>query len=304
MSFLSSFFNVKEKLNEVDSEGFLIEIDESLRHELQHELTIMLSDIYEICKKYNIKMFLLGGSALGAVRHKGFIPWDDDIDISMTRKDYNRFVKIFNKELGKKYILCAPNVYKNPKARFPKILKKNSYMEEICDSRNKKLCRVFVDIFILENIPENRVLRKLHGNLCNCLEVISGCVSFRTNADKTARDFYKKAGLAQYYLRITAGTLFAFLPERVWFNLVDKCCNYKKESNWVAIPTGRKHYFGEILEKDKLFPLVEMEFEGKKFPVFSGYDYYLKNLYGDYMKIPPVEKREKHFVKKLRLEKH
>lgn len=292
---------MKAILNEADSSGYLLEINEETKRQLQAVLTDMLADIQKVCAKHNISMFLVGGSALGAVRHKGFIPWDDDIDISMTRKDYERFKDIFEIELADKYVLCAPNYSGRSKSRFPKILKKGSYLEEIIDSKDKDLCRVFVDIFILENVPENTFDQIIHGCCCNALETISGMVFFVENADAETKAFYKNASKADYYVRTVVGSLFSFKNSQWWFDAVDSACNFKGESRLVGIPTGRKHYFGEIFEHDRLFPLIQVEFEGKEYQIFSGYDYYLSNLYGDYMKIPPVEKREKHFVKRLNI---
>lgn len=301
MKKIRNIFNTKQLLNETESKGVLIEIDETLRKELQAALLLMLEDIYSVCRKNKIRMFLSGGTALGAIRHQGFIPWDDDVDIAMTRHDYNKFCSVFEEELSDRYILSAPNYNGNAKARFPKILKKGTYLEEILDSTNKDLCKLFLDIFILENAPENKYLRRLRGSYCNTLEAISGMVSFVERADDTAKAFYKSASRVNYYSRCIIGKLFSFKKAEWWFDRVDHACNYRRKSSIVCFPTGRKHYFGEILEKEKLFPLIKVSFDGKSFPVFSGYDYYLTNLYGDYMKIPPVEKREKHFVKKLLL---
>ena len=101
MKFLKQFTNTQAALMDVDGKSLLIEVDDILRKKLQSVLLDMLRDVLRVCSDYNIDVFLLGGTALGAVRHKGFIPWDDDIDIGMTREAYVRFKKIFEETLAK-----------------------------------------------------------------------------------------------------------------------------------------------------------------------------------------------------------
>ena len=107
-TFLRGMTNSRSSLDVKDDS--LIEIDEETRERLQLAILDMYKDVFTACQKYNIIPYLIGGSALGAVRHHGFIPWDDDIDIGMTRDDYIRFVDIFERELGEQYIINAPNV--------------------------------------------------------------------------------------------------------------------------------------------------------------------------------------------------
>lgn len=301
MGMLKKFANSKEALNQIKKDGLLLEMNENLRTELQKLLLEMCLDVLVVCKKKKIPVALIGGSALGAVRHKGFIPWDDDLDLGMTREAYKRFLEVFESELGDKYMLSAPNYKIAAKARFPKVLKKGTVLEEVLDSRNEDLCKVFLDIFILDNVPENRIYRKIKGYYCNFLELISGMVFFYENASEESKRFYSQVGAENYKARMMIGKIFSFRNAASWFNSVDKAVQYKKETNLVGIATGRKHYFGEILDKNELFPLAEWEFEGHKVSLFKNQDYYLKNLYGEYMRIPPVEKRERHFIKRIHL---
>ena len=128
-----NLFNSKEALTAIDNSDVLIEVTEEQRTALQALLLDMYKEIFEVCSRHNITPFLVGGSAIGAVRHKGFIPWDDDLDIGMTRDDYKCFEIVFDGELGDKYILNAPNRSKKVKTRFPKILKKGTVCREIGD---------------------------------------------------------------------------------------------------------------------------------------------------------------------------
>lgn len=302
MNFVDKLINGKATLGAVDASDMLILVDANLRKKIQSELLEMYLDLYKVCKKYGIIPYLVGGSALGAVRHHGFIPWDDDLDIGMTRTDYNQFQNIFQRELGERYKLIAPNYQGNAKNRFPKIIKKNTLYREILDAQNDEDCGLFLDIFILENVPDNVLKRKIKGIICNGLEFIGGQVFFYEHRDSTVKTFYLRAGKANYYVRSLIGFVFSFFKSSRWFDIIDKTVQYDDNMTaFCGLPTGRKHYFGEILEKKKLLPEMYLSFEGYKLPVFKGVDYYLKNLYGDYMVIPPVEKREKHYIKECQL---
>ncbi len=299
---LNRIFKAKECLNLIDFSNILIEVDEDLRKKIQKELLLMYKDVIYICTKYNIVPFLAGGSALGAVRHKGFIPWDDDLDIAMTRKDYQIFTKIFDKELSDKYYLCAPNYSKKVKSRFPKIIKKGTLYKEATDADDDTINGLFLDIFIVEGVPNNKLHRKIKGNYCNVLMFIAGQVALYENREGLAKEIYMRMGKMNYYMRIGIGFLFSFHSSSRWFEKVDRNVRYNcNRTKQVGLPTGRKHYFGEILDKDKLFPAQYVEFEDIEAPVFKDIDYYLFNLYGDYMKIPPREKREKHFLVEIDL---
>lgn len=302
MGIIKSLSSNKFAVNSVNTDDLLIEITEELRLKLQATILEMLLDLLSVCQKYDLQLTLVGGSALGAVRHKGFIPWDDDLDVAIPRKDYEQLKRVFEHELSSKYILDAPNYTSRCKSRFAKMLKKDTVLQEVIDVKKIEQCKVFLDIFVLDNVPESKIKRKIKGTVCNALEFISGQVQLVENMDSTLKELLKRSGGKSYYVRMFVGRVFSLCHSSKWFDLIDKIIQDKNDkSTFLTIATGRKHYFGEIIQRDKLFPLVEGEFEGHKVPVFLNEDYYLSNLYGDYMKIPPVEKREKHFIRKISL---
>ncbi len=294
-------FSIKNKVNAIYTDDLFHEIAPEERKQLQNALLNMYKDILRVCEKYAIIPYLVGGSALGAVRHQGFIPWDDDLDVGMTRADYGKFRKIFRKELSKEYILNAPNYSMDPKARFPKVIKKNTVCREIVDVNDPKRNGLFVDIFILDDVPENAVIRKMKGTFCNGLEFVSGQVFLKEHMTEEAKEMYLRMGKRSYLAHYLTGAVFSVIPSRNWFHATDKAVRYSRQSPYVGIPTGRKHYFGEIFEKKDLFPAVYLPFEDIKAPVFCNYDKYLRNLYGDYMQIPEEKDREKHYIVELKL---
>ncbi len=296
------FKSRKERLAESDLSEFVRPITDEEREKLQQTLLEMYRDLAEVCQKYDLIPFLCGGSALGAVRHQGFIPWDDDMDIAMSRADYNMLRKVFKKELSEKYVLNAPNYSSVAKARFPKIIKKGTVFQEIGTTSASGIDGVFLDIFIIDNVPDNHLLMLAKGVLCNAAEFISSCVYDYENLDDVAKHFHKKSGVFDFYIRMAVGNIFSIIPAANWFHGIDKIIRWENTSSrYCTIAQGRHHYFGEVLPRDIIFPPEYYDFCGIKVPLFRNVEYYLKNLYGDYMTIPSVENREIHYVKKLKL---
>ena len=296
---LSSRKKVSNTLSEYQEDLFVI--DEETRHRLQQTLLEMYVDIINVCKKYDIVPYLIGGSCLGAIRHKGFIPWDDDLDVGMTRKDFWIFKNVFEMELGGDYIMSCPNYSDKPKARFPKVMKKGTICRELEDYSEPEMCGIPIDIFILENIPANKLVRIGKGAFCNLLEFIGGQVSLKENPNQQLKRSLKAEGSLEFFIRTCVGSICSVAPASTWFNGVDKAVQYNKQTGYIGIPTGRKHYFGEILPEDYFIPPRYVEFCGIQAPVFHEAEKYLINLYGeDYMQIPQEEKREKHLIKELK----
>ena len=286
----------------VENSDLWKEITEEQKKALQDALLAMYRDVLITCAKYNIIPYLCGGSALGAYRHKGFIPWDDDLDIAMTRNGFMKFESIFEKEFGDRYILNAPNYCKNAKARFPKIIKKNTVCQEFGSMKDDELNGIFLDIFIIDSVPDNPLLFKLKGTYCNLLEFIGACVYDYEFLDEAEKDFIKRTGSSMYYIRRAVGFVFHIRNHSYWFDRIDKAVSSTANTKRVGFVTGSKHYFGEVIEKSAITPYRKLQFCNINAPVFNDVEKYFENLYGkDYMKIPEEKDRVKHYIQELQL---
>ena len=289
----------KAMMNELSANSdILYELSADELFTLKATLVEMFQDVYEVCKKNGLNIMLGGGSVLGSIRHQGFIPWDDDLDLLMPRSDYERFKAVFESELGERYVLSAPNYGDKSKARFPKIMKKGTTMKELADVNSDLPSGIFLDIFILDKVPENRVHQKIKGLWCNAMMYASTQAFWNEHRSEVIRNYMCTTGRGKraYYWKRVVGSVCGIIPSWKWYNMIDRATQYNKETSLLGIPTGRKHYFGEILAADVMLPISFGQFEGKVVPLPADTDAYLKNLYGSYMEIPPVEKRERHFV--------
>ena len=285
-------------MNETPTEGFLKEMSGDELSSLKKVLFEAYKDIHKICAENDVNVMLIGGSLLGAIRHKGFIPWDDDLDLAVSRKDFEKLKLFFDEKMGGKYRLISPNYKGQTINRFPQILICNTRIVTLGTACADYPNEIKIDLFIIENVPINKIHRYLKGLVCNFLMYIAGLVQSYECNNLLIESFVSQTedGKKFYKNRLKKGKLFSFIKSSKWLDLVDKCVRYKKDSSLSGIPTGRKHYFGEIVPTEILFPTIKGEFEGFASNIPNGYDAYLKNLYGDYMQIPPIEKREKHFI--------
>lgn len=272
--------------------------------QLQQTILEIVDDIDFVCKKYHLTYNLGGGSALGAVRHNGFIPWDDDFDINMPREDYQKFCAHFMKEFEEKYWLHTPEKTKNYGLAFARVRKKGTIYRAREDVENEE-AGVYVDIFIIENTYNFFLFRYLHGMLSLMFGFFLSCRNFYKNKQLYMEMVENNQKLKNVFkIKIGIGFLFSWLSVDTMTNLWNKvnsmCKN--KSSKYVAVPVGRKHFFGELYERKKFCKTIEHEFgKNRTLPICVDYEGYLKNLYGDYMKLPKKEEIEAHIFLELKL---
>lgn len=284
------------------SEG-MVEVEGELLDALQQLLLGMLKDLDEVCTKHDIDYTLSGGTLLGAVRHGGFIPWDDDIDINMTRVGYEKLVSVFDEELGTGYWLHRPEATDGYGIGLARIRKKGTRYKDR-ESYYTQECGVFIDIFIYDDVPDNALLRKAHGIVSLGLGFALSCRRFLLFYDEYAKLAEGDVDLQRVFkAKRTFGRLFSFLSMDAWCRAWDKWNSLYRnsDSRYIAIPAGRKHYFGEMFQRCMMFPVKRIKFEDVQLPVPNTPDHYLTKLYGDYMRIPKPEEREAHVVYELDL---
>jgi lipopolysaccharide biosynthesis protein len=293
-------FKAKSLFNSIDNNLIkeLVEIDDSLKEKIRKIQLKMLEDLNQLCLENDIKLMLGGGSFLGAIRHKGFIPWDDDIDLMMLRDDFEKLLKVLD-NLTKEYEFQYINPQKNSYCTFAKLMYRNSRLIEVGSENIPKLQGVYLDIFIIENIPDKKIVSFFYGLKCNYMQLVSSSIVMAKFPSEYNKKIFMQSfsGKINYFIRKTIGFLYRYQNIEKYFIKVDKTFKkYKdKKTNYVTIQSGRKHYFGEKLPKKIFEEFIEYPFENIKVLGPKDYDVYLKNLYGsNYMQLPPIEKREKH----------
>ena len=264
-----------------------IEYDKKTLDRLHKVELEILKDFTKICKEYNLKYFLVGGTMLGAVRHSGFIPWDDDIDVGMPRKDYDEFIKIAPTALGDKYYLDCFEYNKNYYLPFAKIKKNGTIFDEGYFDDSEMHKGIFIDIFPFENVSKIGLSLKIRAVMVH--SVLNTM-------------FYKNKMRKLKEVRRPCFVLFLSLFPRKTLMKIQKYYltkNKDHNSKYINALAGSYHYLKETNLREDILPPKEIIFEGKKFMGMQKPDIYLSNVYGDYMQLPPVEKRVNHMPKRI-----
>lgn len=298
--------SAKDVMNKIAKESSLLkEVSAEERLRLQNTLSLMMVDIHQVCEANGIKYSLVGGSALGAVRHKNFIPWDDDVDIAMLRADWEKFKRIFDNTLGNVYDLEAPRFgNKDTKTTWGKIYKKNTELLEIQDVNVPFAKGIFIDVFIYENVSSNKIIQRIDAFVSNFMKgVATSQILYKYPNDLMNTFTTVNSSTKKYFaFRRFLGLVFSWISHKTWCSLFDRFVSRhaEKKSDFVTAPTGRKSYMGEMIPVALWKSVSKRQFGKYEFFVMDGVFPYLENLYGKtYMQIPPEEKREKHFVVKL-----
>lgn len=262
----------------------------------QVELGI-LNAIADFCDNHNIRYYLAFGSLLGAVRHKGFIPWDDDIDIVMPRKDYTRFIKEFFTSENRyivKSIETDPG-YWNP---FAKVMDTKTYLEDPqVDIPSKYNC-INIDVFPMDGLPKSELRRKLHLKLQEFLITLYRGSAFKLKKTQKYADSKSKIaglkGTLRNVFKFSAIIILHYLPTQRLIRLINKnASKYAFADSEYVDEAVNSAIYRHIKRKD-FEPRAQYAFEGRQFWGPKYYDKYLKIIYGDYMTPPPEDRRVSH----------
>lgn len=241
----------------------------------------ILDVISEYCKKNNINYWLDSGTLIGAVRHNGYIPWDDDIDVGMLRKDFEKFIHTFN-NYNPRYQVYNIETDSSFTFAYAKVLDLNTVLYEPNEKGNK--LAVNIDVFVFDNVPDDE---KERNKAFRLRDLYTLCNGLRTNAFLPNGNFIKKYGMiASHYL------LMPF-PKNYFAKKLSE--NAQKYNNMATENVGNlTGYMKQFCKREAVSKTVDHIFEGKQYKIPIGYDAWLKSFYGDYMTLPPVEKRVSH----------
>lgn len=274
--------------------------DEQIKS-LQNKLLEAFLDLKQFCDERDIQYMMAYGTLLGTVRHQGFIPWDDDVDIMMTRKEFQRFKNAFNEQLSDKYILAEPIKTENYFYKMPKVYIKDTTFITIAGAGMEHYNMLFIDIFIIEYAPRNRILQIVKGGVYNlAFKAASVCLDYKFPSPIIMEKALHNKEVRSYYgKRRLLGGVFSYLGGiNFYLKICDAIARNEKPSGLYSIPSSIS-YTREIMPAKIFDRLGTGIFCGHEVKIPLDYDTYLKNRYGDYMLIPDEDHREVHSALKI-----
>lgn len=244
----------------------------------QLKILEVLLEFDRVCRKNGLTYWIDFGTLLGAVRHGGFIPWDDDIDLSMPPEDFRRFKEIAQQELSDDFVLqtelTEPDAMQGD-GMFKVRMKNTLYLMPHDDLAKDYSKGVFVDVF--ESVPTPAINRRLFAFLVRRISKAHGFMHYNKRLDF--------GNIIRWFVFPVS---FFFFHDIVWRTI---CLFAKKDCEFT--PMTRVLY-GYPSPRTAIYPLGEIEFEGHRFPCPHDPDRRLKDMWGDYMKLPPAHKRKVH----------
>lgn len=268
-------------------------MDTKLRQLQLIELDI-LKEFVRICDKYTLRYYIVGGTLLGAVRHRGFIPWDDDIDVAMPREDYDRFAAISQKELGPEYFYQSPDTDPYYFLSYAKIRKQNTFIFESRFQNASFQQGVFIDIFPLDHCPRR-------GLVCHFLFNVLAVMNYRGQIDS--------GELYHPYTELIGKLGYLFLKQyspRKLTVLRKRLIALSKrlsDGSLVASYSGAYGYRKEVFPQEWFGKPNQIMFERLSVAAPQETASLLRQLYGDYTQLPPLSQRASHVdIEKTKIE--
>lgn len=245
----------------------------------------ILVDFDKACVANGIHYSIAYGTMLGAIRHKGFIPWDDDIDIIISREDFEKFQTKGVLALKPNHELLTVNKDIRFGAPLPKIIDTETTLKQIGHVSEKIALGVYIDIFIVDRIPENKFSQNIIFKKCFILQKAWSFFGHVPNPKRNA--------IIQLFQRMANKTNFAYYFAKKLMNIHKSYDNCNSDFGTVLL-YNIYGYDKDVLSLKEFNDCITVDFEGCKFKCLKNYNKYLIKHYGNYMELPPVEKRVTH----------
>ncbi len=257
--------------------------------------TLIVKEVKRICEENGIKYFMIAGTLLGAVRHKGFIPWDDDMDIGMLREDYEKFIELAKRDMREEFFLQTTETDSAYGLNFAKILLNGTFIDESSAS-NKAQKGISIDVFPFDAVPDNAEDVAKHKKRTYFLRRLL-----------LAKQNYNVCGKKEYVKRIVYGVLnfiaLFYSREKICEKLDSECKRYNRQNEKptkIVNIGGAYGYDKETILREWVDSTEELPFEDFTLCAPAGYKEYLEYFYGDYMTPPPEDKRyNRHGLNKV-----
>lgn len=266
-----------------------METSEKLKKVHELELKIAL-EIKRICEKNHINYFMTAGTLLGAVRHGGFIPWDDDMDIGMLRCDYERFIEACEKDMGEEFYLQTWDTDPEYPFSFGKVRLNRTHFVESFSKNSGIHDGIFVDIFPFDNVPDNEAERRLQSKryfICKrLLWIKKGMGQYIKSENKTKCIKYNAFWLLSRVVR--------YKSVKEYYKKIQQ--RYNRSETQRIVTDGSYAYEKESIPRRWAENLEPVAFEGEELLSYQDRIAYLEHFYGNYMELPPVEKRNRHML--------
>jgi len=256
--------------------------------DLQRVELNMLEAFIHVCQQLKLNYFVIGGTLLGAVRHEGFIPWDDDIDIGMSRNDYKIFLKEGQKYFNSKYFIQTIDTDSEYLMGFSKIRDCSTTMIESSVKERKINHGVYIDVFPLDGVSNSKLLEKARKILLSLYQIKIN--SFFYKEQKVDKIKFK----SKYAEKISNLITIRKTSKDILYEINKIASKYDFDESLVV-----GNYFGawgekEFYPKEYLGKGTILKFEHLEVKTPENYDLYLNQVYGDYMQLPPIEKQKSH----------
>ena len=275
--------------------------DDELR-QLQTHLFKMYRDIEAVCNRHNLKICLAYGNVIGALRHGGWIPWDDDLDIHMSRHDYEELLTKYINELPSNYRVSSYHSDEGSYARFAKIYDINTVHVDL-GGKKGRYSHVFIDIFPIDNCPTGSIGKLFKKSWAYFMMYTAISVEqYKGNSIKYKElMFLTKEGRRNWRFRQTWGWVFSFARPTTWNKWIERFANSKESTGYVHVMSALTSSF-KPQPKDMYFPFREIELEGiGKVNVPNKAEDYLAFTYGDWKKMPDTDQQWHHWVSEFNI---